>query len=247
MCTLTFFPRGEQGFILTSNRDEIFSREPSELPTVHDIQGKKLLFPRDPQGGGTWIAASEDGRVACLLNGAFGRHKRNPPYRMSRGIVMLEQFLYNGPCIFFEDYNLKGIEPFTLVILDQQPERNITIIKWDGKDRYISPANAWKPGIWFSPMLYPPEIVEKRQQRFESWMKDYPQPEIPQIRHFHLLGRDESDEGEPIFLNSQYAVHTVSVTTVYSVSGHFNMLHHNFGTDVQGEASIKLNSVRVFR
>ncbi|MBK9018424.1 MAG: NRDE family protein [Saprospiraceae bacterium] len=43
------------------------------------VVAASLIFPRDTAAGGTWIAASDTNRVACLLNGAFVKHKHQPP------------------------------------------------------------------------------------------------------------------------------------------------------------------------
>ncbi|MEO0339976.1 MAG: NRDE family protein, partial [Bacteroidota bacterium] len=89
MCTVTFIPQQGQDFILSSNRDEQASRSPQGLSRIDQFQ-KELLFPRDTEAGGTWIAASNKDQVVCLLNGAFELHHRQPPYRKSRGIMVLE-------------------------------------------------------------------------------------------------------------------------------------------------------------
>ncbi|MGL1516781.1 NRDE family protein, partial [Vibrio parahaemolyticus] len=49
-------------------------------------------FPKDPDGGGTWIALKENGDVAILLNGAFENHIPAYPYRRSRGLIFLDIF-----------------------------------------------------------------------------------------------------------------------------------------------------------
>ena len=107
MCTVTYLPQGNDHFLLTSNRDEMPSRSPRSI-TVSEFAGQKLAFPRDEMAGGTWLAVSDHNRLACLLNGAFERHDRNPPYRMSRGVMVLEYFTYRDTADFLQ-CSVKGV------------------------------------------------------------------------------------------------------------------------------------------
>ncbi|MFM7153572.1 MAG: NRDE family protein, partial [Bacteroidota bacterium] len=75
----------------------------------------QIVYPRDSKAGGTWFAVSESGKTVCLLNGAFVRHHHNPPYKRSRGLMVLDFFNYDDPDRFFSEYNLEGMEPFTLI------------------------------------------------------------------------------------------------------------------------------------
>lgn len=50
------------------NRDEQRSRPAAVAPSIDTYHGQKLLYPTDPQAGGTWIAANESGCVVALLN-----------------------------------------------------------------------------------------------------------------------------------------------------------------------------------
>jgi uncharacterized protein with NRDE domain len=71
MCTVTITPlKGQNSFVLTSNRDESPARE-TLPPKLYDIEGLKMAFPKDVLAGGTWLGISESKRVICLLNGEF--------------------------------------------------------------------------------------------------------------------------------------------------------------------------------
>ena len=74
MCTVTFIPTKEKYFI-TSNRDEKNIRKQGYCPCriLRSIK-RKLIFPKDGDAGGTWIALHENGNAAVLLNGAFEKH-----------------------------------------------------------------------------------------------------------------------------------------------------------------------------
>ena len=87
MCTVTYLPLENDGFILTSNRDESPMRK-TIPPKKYLENGVELAYPKDQLAGGTWIGASTKNRLVCLLNGAFKKHERNSYYKMSRGLVV---------------------------------------------------------------------------------------------------------------------------------------------------------------
>src|SRR4026207_1194678 len=100
MCTVTFIP-AKNGYFITSNRDEKYSRKRAIPPAMYTIGKSKLLFPKDTNAGGTWIALHESGNAAVILNGAFGRHAPQAPYEKSRGIILLEIIETMMPVVFF--------------------------------------------------------------------------------------------------------------------------------------------------
>src|SRR4051812_5816730 len=104
MCTVTYLPKSKDSFILTSSRDEKPLRKIARPPSIHKRGKQLILFPKDPQGGGTWIAVSESGQTICLLNGAFDKHIPEPPYRKSRGIVALDALQFNTLDSFGKEY-----------------------------------------------------------------------------------------------------------------------------------------------
>ena len=130
MCTLTFFPTHNNGFILTSNRDESPRRE-TKPPDFYMEEGTRLLYPRDMQAGGTWIGVSAKQRVVCLLNGGFTAHEREAEYRMSRGIIVKDLLLAEDPLPTIDKYDFHGIEPFTVVVVDWNESLRIFELVWD--------------------------------------------------------------------------------------------------------------------
>ncbi|MEX0967391.1 MAG: NRDE family protein [Bacteroidia bacterium] len=238
MCTLTYIPGKNGNYRIASNRDEGDARTPSLPPGIIEMAGQKLLYPKDPDGGGTWLAISEQGRLACLLNGAFGRHLHQPPYRMSRGLVVLQQFMLPGPCHFYADYPLSGIEPFTLVIVEPKPKINITEIKWDGSQKHLRWVDPERPQIWSSEMLYDPADIQHRHTLFSDWLKEKTGEPFP-LRKFHLFGRD-NPEIRGIFKNKSGPVATVSLTSVEIRDKVAAMKHENFLTNSESEIRLPL-------
>jgi len=162
MCTVTFLPlSGENNFVLTSNRDENPKRAAIQLLTT---QG--LMFPREPLAGGTWICAQENQRMVCLLNGAFVKHQHRPPYRKSRGLVVLDFFKYENSEKFSLLYNFSGIEPFTMVIWEKG---SLYELRWDEENIHFKSLDPQQAHIWSSCPLYPPAVQAQR----EAWFADF--------------------------------------------------------------------------
>ncbi len=209
MCTVSYLPTPEGGFILTSNRDEAPKRSAAGL--YQDQSGDKtLLFPRDPLAQGTWIAASDAQQLVCVLNGAFVKHQHRPPYRLSRGIMALRFFDYPNAQAFFETFDFSGIEPFTMVIYDAG---ELYELRWDEQKTHVLALPAEQQHIWASCTLYPTEWQQKRQDWFQDWQKQYPQPDQKAILDFHRTAGEGNAEYD-LVMNRQEVVRTTSITSV---------------------------------
>jgi Transport and Golgi organisation 2 len=168
MCTLTFYPKPtEKGeYIFTFSRDETPNR--SSVDIVSDEQ-RGLIYPKDVLHGGTWLAMSGgSGRFTCLLNGAFEGHKRQLPYRKSRGLIVLESFDYQQFIDFCEQYNFDNIEPFTMVSFEKN---TFTEFRWDGVKRHIRPLALSTPQMWSSCTLYDPSVSSRRSGWFYEFLR----------------------------------------------------------------------------
>jgi len=184
MCVLTFLPTVNSGYILTNNRDETLARPKAIPPKKYNINGKQVYYPKDPQAGGTWIATSDDVTV-CLLNGAFENHIHKPPYRQSRGQLILDFFKYND---FISNYSFENIENFTLIIVHHKNSLQICEFRWDGTQLHYTSKNPEKAHIWSSATLYPHEIRTEREHWFADFRKQNPNFTPEQVVDFHLHG-----------------------------------------------------------
>ncbi len=222
MCTVTFLPLGDRDFILTSNRDEQASRSPQRI-SRDTINGVEMVFPRDSQAGGSWIAVSAKGWLACLLNGAFEKHAHQPPYRLSRGILLLESFDNSDPEQYFTHYRLDGIEPFTLLLIR---EGKIWECRWDGTTRYFRELSFSEPHIWSSATLYTPPVREKRKGWFRQWLMEHSVFTPESIYQLHLSG-GEGDPFNDFVMNREGKVQTVSITQVIKKDSAIEMQYHD--------------------
>jgi hypothetical protein len=209
MCTVTFLPL-KNSILFTSNRDELLSRPAATLPEAYAGNTGKLLYPKDGQAGGTWIAMHGNGKVMVLLNGAFVRHKPKPPYRLSRGLVFIKIFDSPDSRREFERIDLQGIEPFTLVLWQQT---QLWEARWDGIDKYLIPLPATRPAIWSSSTLYDEEVILRRKQWFKQWLSQTKNITSEKIRLFHEMG-GEGDERNDLRMNRDGKLSTISITGI---------------------------------
>jgi len=167
MCTVTYVPT-ENNYIFTTNRDEHISRADSNFPIKRSINGEMVYFPQDPVANGTWIASSKT-KLICVLNGGFIKHKHQPPYRRSRGLIVLDRFEYNGFKDFVESVDLDNIEPFTMIAIDFNSDKHqLYELVWDGDVKHFRLFDNNNKYIWSSSPLYPDDVKAIRQVLFQQ-------------------------------------------------------------------------------
>ena len=233
MCTVTFIPKSLDGFILTSNRDEAPARRTIQ-PKVYNINGAKLVFPKDEVAGGTWIGLSSKKRLICLLNGGFTAHEREDAYRMSRGSIVTDLLISEDVFTAIDNYNLKGIEPFTIILVDWENDLVLYELVWDGSISHFS-EKPLAPQIWSSSLLYSEEMKKKREVWFSEFIFKHLNPNPLELLEFHKTageGRKETD-----LIMDRGFVKTKSVTQV-SKSKLINFRYEDLQTSEVNEVEI---------
>jgi hypothetical protein len=226
MCTVSFLPT-KSGFILSSNRDERSARPKANFPAQYNSKSGTLTFPQDGLAGGTWIALAPN-KMICLLNGAFEKHHHNPPYRHSRGKVVLDAFDFESFEEFRANYSLENIEPHTLVMIEFDAEIQLTELRWDGTQKYIKSLDASKTHIWSSSTLYNQEIRERRASLFTKWCQDSKYT-LANIRDFHLNG-GVGDSRNDFRMQRENTLQTISFTQVLVENGLGKMIYEDLMT-----------------
>jgi len=209
MCTVSFIPVNNKIFI-TSNRDEKHWRSPAIAPKFYTLKTGNVLFPRDADAGGTWFAVHENGNVIVFLNGGFIKHEPRPPYKKSRGVVLLDLVDDETPYERFLKEDFKNIEPFTAIIFDDE---RLFECRWDGEKKHHHQLNVKQAHIWSSVTLYDDHIINKRKKWFGDWLLKNQSPSQDDILHFHQFTGD-GDSHNDLLMNRNGFVFTVSITSL---------------------------------
>ena len=227
MCVLTYLPT-TTGFILTNNRDEHISRPRAIPPEPYGAPHRQLYFPKDSRAGGTWLAASRH-LTACLLNGAFSPHFPQPPYRQSRGLVVLDRFSFTGTDEFVDTYPFSGLEPFTLVTFETSEMLSVNELRWDGRQLSRFEKDPLQKHIWSSVTLYSPEVIRARQGWFSDWQQEHPDFQAEDIWRFHHTG-GWGDRKNDLVMERPNGIRTFSVMQVEKVGETLRLAYQDLQT-----------------
>jgi hypothetical protein len=140
MCTVAFVPLRGGGYALGHNRDERRTRSRGLPPERLDRDGRTIVAPRDPDGGGTWIGLHDDGATLCLLNATESRPQRLPPEPISRGLILWEMLHLDGADAIGSrladlESELRGVRAFHLVVAEPSRDGRLASsvrFRWDG-------------------------------------------------------------------------------------------------------------------
>ncbi|OYU79169.1 MAG: hypothetical protein CFE23_15345 [Flavobacterium sp. BFFFF1] len=206
MCTVSFVNAGGK-IIITSNRDEQVLR-PAIPPSKYVVQDKNLIFPKDPKAGGTWYAVDEQANVLVLLNGAAEKHKHLPPYRRSRGLIVLDLLGSDSAIKSWADIDLENVEPFTLVLFFG---KKLYQLRWDGSEKSTVSLNENQNHVWSSSTLYPKDVRERRAAWFSTFLDTKPEVTEKDMLHFHRYTESEDTE-YGLVINRNDLLKTLSIT-----------------------------------
>ena len=170
MCTITFAPINDSDYVLGHNRDESPLRPKAKIPHQIERNNKSVIAPVDSSKNGTWIY-SNDRETVLLFNGAFQKHKHQPPYNRSRGHIVFETLEYKDHQSFVDSVNLDGVEPFTQIFIDHYSKTIIELI-WDGSEKNVNNLK-WQPFIRSSVTLYNKEIHAIKEVQFQNWLSNH--------------------------------------------------------------------------
>jgi hypothetical protein len=231
MCTVTFLPLPDSGFLLTSNRDEHQSRAGATVPKRYRLGNRTVFFPKDGPSGGTWIATDEQRHTLCLLNGAFDPHAPRPPYRHSRGRIILDFFGYENETDFSIHYDFSDLEPFTLLVVEYDPVLTLVEIRWDGTRFHRTRLDATRPRLWSSATLYPVPIREKRERWFTDWLGGQAAFSQEALVGFHRVAGD-GDPHHDLLMQRPDGLRTVSITSVERSAAAHRIVYHDLQTQI---------------
>ncbi len=225
MCTVTIYYKGNNDFVLTSNRDEAPNRK-SIPPNVINENSTTMLFPKDELAGGTWIGVSEKNRLICLLNGGFVKHHRKDSYQFSRGVIVKDLLASDDVEASIKNYNFINVEPFTIVVADWNTYLRFFELVWDGKEAHFNklPLNT---KIWSSSTLYSDNMKRERHQCFEDF-KTHNKLNAKTLLDFHSSESENKDFG--IVMDRGF-VKTTSITQVEKTNDKLSMNYFDLQQD----------------
>ena len=227
MCTVSFVPTKDK-IIITSNRDEAVLRT-ALPPETYLINNKKITFPKDPKAGGTWYAVAENGSVVVLLNGADEKHKHQPPYSRSRGLIVLEIISSASSILHWDAIDLENVEPFTLVLYQ---ELKLYQLSWNGTTKSRVDLDTSKNHIWSSSTLYPKEIREQRSEWFYQFMESKQDISEEDMFNFHRYTENSNAENG-LIINRNDALKTLTITQTVLQNQEIAMNHYDL---IDGES-----------
>ena len=227
MCTVSFYKNNAQ-VIITSNRDEHHSRAKALPPQIYQTESCQLIYCKDAQANGTWMALRNDGATIVLLNGAFERHQLNPPYKKSRGLMLLDFFLYNEPEAFLKLYDFSGIEAFTLILAyscSDTKKVKLYELRWDEEKATLLTHDSALPQIWSSVTLYTKEVIEERKGWFEVWLSKHANYTSDTVLFFHHFGGNGIAAND--LLMERFTKKTVSICCINKHLTHTDIIYED--------------------
>lgn len=222
MCTVSFVTSNNKS-IITSNRDEKTVRPNAVSPKTYTVNGKNLIFPKDPKAGGTWFVANEDGTILVLLNGAKEKHEVQLPYRKSRGLIVLEMSSSFSPKEYWTEIDLENIEPFTLVLFENNA---LFQLRWNGKEKETTSLDINQNHIWSSSTLYSSAIREQRSNWFHAFMDGNLEISESKMYDFHRYTEEGNDENG-LVINRNDQMKTLSITQSVIEKSKVAILHYD--------------------
>jgi hypothetical protein len=238
MCTVTFIP-GKGRIVITSNRDEKLLRKQAIPPMVYQGKQYKLIYPKDPAAGGSWIGLKENGDAAVLLNGGFLPHQPLASYARSRGLIFLDVLAATRPVTYLTTkLELNNIEPFTLVIFENN---SLYEFRWDGEEKHCRQLSVIRPHIWSSVTLYNMPAIKKRESWFNYFMNKHPNPTQHDILNFHRFTGD-GDTGIDLLMRRDGIYSTVSITSMLLTADRGSMKYCDLGDGSITEKKIEFIS-----
>lgn len=211
---------------MTSNRDEQPKRRAFDIRT-EERNGKTIRFPQDPQAGGTWFAVDDSGNVAILLNGAAEKHRHTPPYRRSRGLILLDFFASDDALASWVGIDLADIEPFTVVLYQSSL---LFQLRWDGSQKETLGLSTNDDHIWSSATLYPTPVRRQREEWFREFLSEHSHPTAAALFGFHRHNH-EDDRHDGLVIERGSQLQTVSITQAVIVAGSVELAHHDLAKE----------------
>ena len=213
MCTVTVC-RSERRIIVTMNRDERYERHEGGLFERHAGE-LAWCFPRDGESEGSWIATSNRGEFACLLN----RYDTvTESQRPSRGGLVCEALRrsrqQSGSAWLAHSLQPQRYAPFTLLLYTV--DEGLLRTDWNGRAATTALIELDQDYMASSSSESAAEVLLYRQQCFARW-QERGRPCVSEVPRFHLEQCDR-DPGRSVLMQ-RTATHSKSLTQLVLEEG----------------------------
>ena len=150
------------------NRDESRSR-PDALPPVERVLDQvRVWYPRDPQGGGTWVAANGHGLALALLNRRAPVRTASAGPLRSRGRIVLGLAGASGIPQILQSLSLIDARDYAQFRLTAVLHRDVLIATSDGERLAMDAATLTAPIVFTSSSLSDDEAERRRIPLFRD-------------------------------------------------------------------------------
>lgn len=227
MCTVTLI-RTAAGFRLLCNRDERRSRSPALPPRVRTSAGRRMLYPVDPDSGGTWLGVSDAGLMACLLNANPSRPGPDAGMRSRGEIVpaLLHARSLDDALLAALALDVRAFPPFRLLLADA--ERSI-VIGTDGGAPMAESVRAGGPPLMLTSSSLGDRVVEGPRRALFNLLFAAPKDPLQAQTVFH---RHRWDDQPHLSVSMRREdARTVSLTTVDLSGDVFGMTYTPLAED----------------
>ncbi|MFT7462704.1 MAG: hypothetical protein ACI9EF_001046 [Pseudohongiellaceae bacterium] len=234
MCTVTYLPLPNGGYLLGTNRDESHQRGPAHSPTVRVLGGRQVLAPTDSDAGGTWVGLDDQGATLCVLNGDRRPRGKLPAELRSRGLLVLDLLGDAGvdpvttQLMSWAMTKELPYRPFKLLSIEQGETRRARLHEWDGREFTMKQLTS--PTVVISSTFDTDAVSARRQKSFERFVAGLPEgdgadwPSL--LASWHCGHRPGCDEGDAFSICMHRSdAHTVSHAQVQVWPGHLAMAY----------------------
>ena len=213
MCTLTY-RLTEQGYELFFNRDEQRTRPQAIQPTINTLLN--AIYPIDPSGGGTWIAAHQSGISLALLNYYQAQIDPNLKNFTSRGVIIPHLLAdYENIHQQLIDMDLSVFQAFQLCVFGNDlsaqkgKQAQATQYVWNGSKLTCSSLSAKNSQPITSSGVDYPIVLAARQEQFQLMISEQSSSDDYIAYHNH-----QGESGKCSVKMFRDDAHTVSFTRI---------------------------------
>ena len=123
-------------------------------------------------------------------------------------MIVLDLIATYSPILEWETIDLEGIEPFTLVLFQDE---KLYQLRWNEIEKETVALDVTQNHIWSSSTLYSKEVRAKRANWFFNFMTSKKQVSSEDLFHFHRYTEDQNQE-HGLIINRGDILKTLSIT-----------------------------------